>query len=40
MCIWTDGKYLHSCQQESKDATKIHLELAKKKNKIKKKIKK
>lgn len=33
MCIWTDGKFLHSCQQESRDATKIHLELAKKKKK-------
>lgn len=25
MSIWTDGKYVASCQQESKDATKIHL---------------
>lgn len=26
LCIWTDGKYLSSCQQELREATKIHLE--------------
>lgn len=33
MCIWTDGKYLHSCQQEPRGATKVHLEWKKRKKK-------
>lgn len=33
MCIWTDGKYLHSCQQKPGNATKIYLEWEKKEKK-------